>query len=200
MFTGIIEEIGTVAGIEFPGGPDADATVRIRGPLVTSDAHPGDSIAVSGVCLTVTTVADGVFEADVMPETLRHTALGSLSVGSHVNLERALQPASRLGGHIVQGHVDGTATLLQREVGPRWQVLTFSLAPDVARLVAHKGSVALDGISLTVSAVDDQTFSVSLIPTTLAATTLGERQVGDDVNIEVDVIAKHVERLLGVQS
>ncbi len=199
MFTGIVEEIGLVEGIDFPDGPDGDAVLRVNGPLVTSDVALGDSIAVSGVCLTVTAVSAGVFRADVMPETLRHTALGSLTPGTHVNLERAVRPAARLGGHIVQGHVDGTARLLSRQPGTRWDDLTFSVAPDLARFVASKGSVAVDGVSLTVSAVSDTGFSVSLIPTTLAATTLGRRAVGDDVNIEVDVLAKYIERLLGAQ-
>jgi len=196
MFTGIVEEIGTVEAIEQPAGPDGDVVLRVRGPLVTSDAALGDSIAVSGVCLTVTALEGEVLSADVMPESLRRTSLGVLVPGAAVNLERALLPTTRLGGHIVQGHVDGVATLRHREPGPRWDTLLFDLPAELARYVALKGSITVDGVSLTVSALDDEGFGVSLIPTTLAGTTLGERAVGDPVNIEVDVLAKHVERLL----
>jgi len=197
MFTGIVEEIGTVEGVEHPAGPGGDVVLRVRGPIVTSDAALGDSIAVSGVCLTVTALDGESFSADVMPESLRRTSLGALSPGAQVNLERALLPTTRMGGHIVQGHVDGVATLRRRDPGPRWDTLLFDLPADLARYVALKGSITVDGVSLTVSALDDDGFGVSLVPTTLAGTTLGAREVGDTVNIEVDVLAKHVERLLG---
>jgi riboflavin synthase len=170
VFTGIVEELGSVQSVSDLG--DA-ARLAVRGPLVTSDARPGDSISVNGVCLTVVDLVDDAFTADVMLETLSRSSLGALAPGSRVNLERAARVDSRLGGHIMQGHVDGVATV-----------------------TVEKGSIAVDGVSLTVVAVDEGGFAVSLIPTTLAHTTLGSRRVGDRVNIEVDVIAKYVERLM----
>lgn len=193
MFTGIVEERGSVRAITDLG--DA-ARLSIRGPVVTQDAKPGDSISVNGVCLTVVDLVDAGFTADVMAETLRRSSLGALTEGSDVNLERAARVDARLGGHIVQGHVDGVATV--REIVPteHWTTMAFDLPDGLARYVVEKGSIAVDGVSLTVVAVDDRSFSVSLIPTTLAHTTLGTRQPGDRVNIEVDVLAKYVERLL----
>ncbi|GAB2483826.1 riboflavin synthase [Promicromonospora xylanilytica] len=197
MFTGIIEELGSVVALTRPGGDDAsDAVLTVAGPLAASDARPGDSIAVDGVCLTVTSVADGAFVAEVMPETLRRSSLGGLVPGAAVNLERALPADGRLGGHVVQGHVDGVATLVRRTPGPRWDELAFAAPPALTRYVAEKGSVALAGVSLTVTWVSDEGFGVSLIPTTLAATTLGRLAPGDLVNVEVDVLAKYVERLM----
>ncbi|WP_158375712.1 riboflavin synthase [Cellulosimicrobium cellulans] len=211
MFTGIVEEVGTVVELDLaPGGGDAaggvpgasgagegDARLVLRGPLVTSDARHGDSIAVSGVCLTVTDLpGDGTFAVDVMPESLRRTALGDLAPGSPVNLERAVRADARLGGHVVQGHVDGVGTVRRRAPGPRWDEVEIALDPALARYVAEKGSVAVAGVSLTVTAVGPDWFGVSLIPTTLAATTLGDAVVGTRVNLEVDVLAKYVERLL----
>ena len=198
MFTGIVEEIGTVVALDAaPGGaPDGDAVLRVRGPLVTSDAACGDSIAVAGVCLTVTGIDEGAFTADVMPETLRRTALGALVAGSPVNLERAVRADGRLSGHIVQGHVDGVGQVLRREPGPRWDDVDIALPPELAGYVVEKGSIAVSGVSLTVTHVDADSFGVSLIPTTLAATTLGTLAAGNLVNLEVDVIAKYVERLL----
>jgi len=194
MFTGIVEEIGTIEMLEVAG---QDARLRVRGPLVVSDARPGDSIAVSGVCLTVTELpGDGTFVADVMPETLRRTALGDLEVASTVNLERALQVGGRYGGHVVQGHVDGVGVVLHRTPGPRWDDVEIGLDPALARYVAEKGSVTVSGVSLTVTHVGDESFGVSLIPTTLEATTLGALAVGARVNLEVDVLAKYTERLL----
>ncbi|MET9240248.1 riboflavin synthase [Nonomuraea sp. NPDC003709] len=193
MFTGIIEEKGEVVAIDQAGG---GAVLSVRGPVVTSDAKHGDSIAVNGVCLTVVEVEDGVFTVDVMRESLDRSSLGGLKQGSPVNLERAIRADQRLGGHIVQGHVDGTAVLLSREPGESWDDVRFSLPEALSPYVAEKGSIAIDGISLTVTTVDDDSFGVSLIPTTLKLTTMGERQVGDTVNIEVDVIAKYVERLV----
>ncbi|MER6945730.1 riboflavin synthase [Nonomuraea sp. NPDC000554] len=193
MFTGIIEEKGEVIAVR----PDGDsARLSVRGKVVTSDAGHGDSIAVNGVCLTVVDVEDDVFTVDVIKESLDRSSLGALSEGSAVNLERAVRADQRLGGHIVQGHVDGTAVLLSRDPGENWDNLRFSLPATLSRYVAEKGSIAIDGISLTVTTVDDESFGVSLIPTTLEVTTMGERQVGDVVNIEVDVIAKYVERLV----
>ncbi|WP_315097647.1 riboflavin synthase [uncultured Cellulomonas sp.] len=199
MFTGIVEEIGTVEALERgpEGHHDADARLRVRGPLVVSDAHLGDSISVSGVCLTVTELpGDGTFWADVMPETLRRTALEDVGVTSPVNLERALPVGGRYGGHVVQGHVDGVGTILSRSPGPRWDDVEIGLAPELARYVAEKGSIAVSGISLTVTHVTDESFGVSLIPTTLEATTLGTLAPGARVNLEVDVLAKYTERLL----
>lgn len=199
MFTGIVEELGQVDAVEL--GADS-ARLTLRGPLVTSDAVHGASIAVNGVCLTVVEhdVDEGWFTVDVMAETLSRSGLGALEAGAPINLERAMAASSRFGGHIVQGHVDGTATVLERVPGDRWEVVTFTLPADLARYVVEKGSITVDGVSLTVSAVADDTFSVSLIPTTLALTTLGRRAVGDVVNLEVDVLAKYVERLLTTRS
>jgi len=196
MFTGIVEEIGTVEVVEH-GPSGGDARVRIRGPLVVSDAHLGDSISVSGVCLTVSELpGDGTFVADVMPETLRRSALGDLAATSPVNLERALAVGGRYGGHVVQGHVDGVGTILSRTPGARWDDVEIGLARELTRYVAEKGSIAVAGISLTVTHVGDESFGVSLIPTTLAETTLGTLAPGARVNIEVDVLAKYTERLL----
>lgn len=195
MFTGIVEELGQVDSVE---RGDDSARLTLRGPLVTSDAAHGASIAVNGVCLTVVEhdAEEGWFTADVMAETLSRSGLGVLEPGSPVNLERAMSASSRFGGHIVQGHVDGTATVLERVPGDRWEVVTFTLPAALSRYVVEKGSITVDGVSLTVSAVTADTFGVSLIPTTLGLTTLGHRAVGDTVNLEVDVLAKYVERLL----
>jgi riboflavin synthase len=201
MFTGIVEEVGTVVALDLApdGNPDGDARMTLRGPLVTSDAGHGDSIAVAGVCLTVAELpGDGTFVVDVMPESLRRTALGDLAPGTPVNLERAVRADARLGGHVVQGHVDGVGTVRRRDPGPRWDEVEIALDPALARYVAEKGSVAVAGVSLTVTAVGDDWFGVSLIPTTLAGTTLGGAAVGSRVNLEVDVLAKYVERLLAV--
>ena len=194
MFTGIVEELGEVVGTEDLGD---SARFTVRGPVVTSDARHGDSIAVNGVCLTVVDVLpDGRFTADVMAETLNRSSLAVLSAGSPVNLERAAAVNSRLGGHIVQGHVDGTGTVISRTPSPHWEVVRIALPPGLSRYVVEKGSITVDGVSLTVSAIDTEWFEVSLIPTTLALTTLGRAQPGTRVNLEVDVIAKYVERLL----
>lgn len=192
MFTGLIEEMGSLESCRVQG---SSAVLRINGPLVTSDAQVGSSIAVNGVCLTVTELDQGVFQADVMAETLRRTTLGKLTAGAPVNLERALKASDRLGGHIVQGHVDGIAPLLERSAGVDWDDFTFGLPAALARYAASKGSIAIDGVSLTVTHVSEQAFGVSLIPVTLQHTTLGALQPGDLVNLEMDVIAKYVERL-----
>lgn len=193
MFTGIVEELGHVVSLEDLG---QDARIVVRGPVVTSDAALGDSIAVDGVCLTVTALGDGTFSADVMPETMTHTALGELVPGSAVNLERALRAGGRLGGHAVQGHVDGVGTIVARTPGERWDDVDVEVPPDLARYIARKGSITISGVSLTVTYADGNRFGVSLIPTTLEATTLGELAPGSRVNIEVDVMAKYVERLV----
>jgi len=195
MFTGIVEELGEVVYLTDAGGDSA--VIAVRGPVVTSDARHGDSISVNGVCLTVIDNVDGVFTADVMGESLRRSSLGALRAGSQVNLERAATVGSRLGGHLVQGHVDGVGRIVAREPADEWEVLRFSLPPELARYVVEKGSITVDGVSLTVMAVTADTFSVGLIPTTLKLTVLGAKSVGDLVNLEVDVIAKYVEKMLG---
>lgn len=200
MFTGLVEEKGVVTALE----PMGDSVrLSVRGAVVTTDAGHGDSIAVNGCCLTVTAIDDDTFSADVMAESLAKTSLGDLAVGDEVNLERAVAAGQRLGGHIVQGHVDGTGRLIDREHTPHWDVLRFQLPRDLARYLVPKGSVTVDGTSLTVvDVIDDDTeiggawFSVSLIPTTLADTVLGARSPGDRVNLEVDILAKYVERLV----
>ncbi len=197
MFTGIVEEIGEVLAVH----ENADVVVlTVRGATVTSDARHGDSIAVNGVCLTVIDpdgATDGTFTVELVPETLKRSSLAAVGTGTRVNLERALPVTGRLGGHIVQGHVDGISALISRSPGERSDELVFSLAPEIARYVAEKGSIAVDGVSLTVAAVTSDTFTVALIPTTLEHTTLGTRKPGDTVNIEVDVLAKYLERLNG---
>jgi riboflavin synthase len=200
MFTGIVEELGEVTGRDVLA--DA-ARLTIRGPVVTGDAGHGDSIAVNGVCLTVVDLLpDAQFTADVMAETLNRSSLGQLRVGSRVNLERAAAVNSRLGGHIVQGHVDGTGQVVARSPSEHWEVVRIEIPAAVARYVVEKGSITVDGISLTVSGLGAQPrdwFEVSLIPTTRELTTLGRVPVGTQVNLEVDVIAKYVERLMAAK-
>jgi riboflavin synthase len=193
MFTGIVEELGVVEGIEDQG--DA-IRLTVRAPHVVTDAGLGDSISVDGCCLTVAQREQETFTADVMRETLDKTTLGGLGPGTRVNLERAVTPQTRLGGHIVQGHVDGTAEIVRREPSEHWELVEVSLPAALSRYVVAKGSIAVDGISLTVVAAAADRFTVSLIPETLARTTLGAKQQGDHVNLEVDVVAKYVERLL----
>lgn len=199
MFTGIVEELGALESIQTEGD---SARLRIRGPLVTSDVGHGDSISVNGVCLTVTDWEPGAhFDADVMAETLDRTALGELSPGDPVNLERAMRADARFGGHIVQGHVDGTGVMVSRVEHEHWHVMRISLPAGLARYIVEKGSITVSGISLTVSALSgldasEGWFEVSLIPTTLENTILGGLRPGATVNIEVDVLAKYVERLL----
>jgi riboflavin synthase len=195
MFTGIVEELGEIIRLTDAGGDSA--VIAVRGPLVTSDAGHGDSIAVNGVCLTVIDNEDGVFTADVMGETLRRSSLGALAVGSQVNLERAAALNSRLGGHLVQGHVDGVARLISREPADQWEVVRFSLPPELAKYVVEKGSITVDGVSLTVMDVTADSFAVGMIPATSKLTVLGSKAIGDPVNLEVDVIAKYVEKMLG---
>ena len=220
MFTGIVEELGTVAAVEDLG--DA-ALLRVTGPLVAGDARPGDSIAVNGVCLTVVSVDGDAFTADVMKETLDRSSLavvevvggdsftvdvmqetlnrssiGKLDTGSKVNLERAATLTTRLGGHLVQGHVDGVGTVLGRQPAQHWETVTIGLPSGLDRYVVEKGSITVDGVSLTVAAIDGDEIAVSLIPTTLALTTLGRKGPGAPVNLEVDVIAKYVEKMVRV--
>ena len=199
MFTGIVEEVGTLVVREDQGD---SAVLRIRATTVLEDAKLGDSIAVNGVCLTVTAVDAEIWSTDVMAETLSRSSLGSAPEGAPVNLERAVTPHTRLGGHLMQGHVDGVGRILGRTPGEHWEVVRIALPPELARYVVEKGSITVDGVSLTVSAVSavdaaGPWFEVSLIPTTLRETTLCARAPGEPVNLEVDVIAKYVERLLG---
>jgi riboflavin synthase len=203
VFTGIVEELGEVVGLEDLGD---SVRLRVRGPVVLSDASLGDSIAVNGCCLTIVEHDSAQFSADVMHESLDKTSLGDLTPGDLVNLERAMRADSRLGGHLVQGHVDGTGRVLERTPSEHWDLVRIGVPSDLVRYLAPKGSVTVDGTSLTVvDVVDDDPgsahpyFTVALIPTTLAASTLGHRQIGDRVNLEVDVIAKYVERLLSAR-
>lgn len=195
MFTGIVEELGEVVALADLGD---SVRLSLRGPVVTEGTSHGDSIAVNGVCLTVVETDGATFTADVMRETLDRSALGVLAPGSPVNLERPTVLGGRLGGHLVQGHVDGVAQLLARERSEHWELVTITLPAALARYVVEKGSIAVDGVSLTVATVAPDRFAVSLIPTTLALTTLGLKALGDPVNIEVDVIAKYVERLVSL--
>jgi riboflavin synthase len=211
LFTGIVEDLGEVEAVEHLGD---FARIHVRSAVVAQDAKPGDSICVSGVCLTVTSLigsrpalADGTgepdlagpagFTADVMGETLRHSSLKSVAPGTKVNLERSVRLEDRLGGHLVQGHTDGTATILSRDPQEQWEVVRIGLPDGLARYIVHKGSITVDGVSLTVSGIGDDWFEVSLIPETLKRTTLGEKEPGAEVNLEVDVVAKYVEKLLG---
>jgi riboflavin synthase len=193
VFTGIVEELGEVTAVETL---DDACRFRLRGPVVTDGAKHGDSIAVNGVCLTVVEHEGDEFTADVMAETLTRSSLGALTVGSRVNLERPTAVGARLGGHIVQGHVDGTGEIVARTPSEHWEIVEISLPAHLSRYVVEKGSITVDGISLTVVEAGTDRFTVSLIPTTLALTTLGLKQPGDPVNLEVDVVAKYVERLL----
>ncbi|WP_270364885.1 riboflavin synthase [Microbacterium algeriense] len=212
MFTGIIEEMGEITAV----APSGDGwRLTVRAPRAAADAVHGESIAVSGVCLTVVGSTADTFDADVMRQTLDVSAIGSATIGTRVNIEKAMPVGARLGGHIVQGHVDGTGDVLEVRPGAQWSVLRISLPADLAPLVVDKGSISVDGTSLTVSAVSPSTssgtqdgsetrdghwFEVSLIPATLAATTLGLRAVGDRVNLETDILARHVERLLAFRA
>ncbi|HEY6789825.1 MAG TPA: riboflavin synthase [Trebonia sp.] len=208
MFTGIVEDLGEIEAVEHLGD---FARVHVRTAKVTEDARPGDSIAVNGVCLTVTLLIAGRigdtspppkggpprgFIADVMGETLARSSLKEAHPGTKVNLERSVRMQDRLGGHLVQGHVDETATIISRDPQEHWEVVRISLPADVSRYVVHKGSIAVDGVSLTVSAITGDWFEVSLIPETLNRTTLGIKAPGEIVNLEVDVMAKYVEKLL----
>jgi riboflavin synthase len=197
MFTGIIEELGTVSAIDRLSD---SLRIEITGELVRSDLGQGDSIAVNGVCLTAAELTEHGFVADVMLETLNRTSLSGIEVGDRVNLERAMSGSSRFGGHIVQGHVDGVATILSREQSANWDVLRIQIPKELAKYVVLKGSITLDGVSLTVNDVQDDVISLSLIPETLRLTTFGFKQIGDRLNVEADILAKHIEKLIEARS
>jgi riboflavin synthase len=193
VFTGIIEELGEVVEVQSRGD---SAVLVVRASLVASDISHGASVAVNGVCLTVVGAEGARLSFDVMAETLKRSVIGVLRAGERVNLERAVRADGRLDGHIVQGHVDGTGVVVSRAPGDAWDLVRFGMPAELSRYVAEKGSIAVDGVSLTVTAVDDDWFEVGLIPETLRATTLGAKQPGDPVNLEVDVLAKYVARLV----
>ncbi|MBS45798.1 MAG: riboflavin synthase [Nocardioides sp.] len=193
MFTGIVEELGTVRAVDDLGD---SIRLTVAADTVLEGTGLGDSIAVNGCCLTVVTMDDGAWTADVMRETLDKTSLAGVAPGDRVNLERAVTPVKRLGGHVVQGHVDGVGEVLARTPSEHWEVVEISLPADLARYLVDKGSITVDGVSLTVVEAGATSFTISLIPETLARTTLGSRQPGDRVNLEADVLAKHVEKLL----
>jgi riboflavin synthase len=197
VFTGIIEELGSVAEIT---KLDDSIRIRIKGELVREDLSRGESIAVSGVCLTAQEVTTDGFVADVMQETLDRSSLSDLAQGDMVNLERAMSGSSRFGGHVVQGHVDGVATIVSREPSENWEVVKVRIPKELTKYVVHKGSITFDGVSLTVHEIVDDLVSLSLIPETLRLTTLGTKRVGDKLNIEVDILAKHIEKLIEARS
>jgi riboflavin synthase len=197
MFTGIIEELGTVASVEVL--PDS-IRLAIRGNLVRQDLSQGESISVNGVCLTAAEITPDGFIADVMLETLNRSSLSGISKGESVNLERAMSGAGRFGGHVVQGHVDGVAEIISREPSANWEVVKVKIPTDLSKYVVHKGSITFDGVSLTVNDISGNTVSLSLIPETLRLTTLGTKQVGDKLNVEADILAKHIEKLIEARS
>jgi riboflavin synthase len=197
MFTGIIEELGTVASVEVL--PDS-IRLAIKGDLVRQDLSQGESISVNGVCLTAAELTQDGFVADVMLETLNRSSLSGISQGESVNLERAMSGAGRFGGHVVQGHVDGVAEIVSREPSANWEVVKVKIPAELSKYVVHKGSITFDGVSLTVNDISDNTVSLSLIPETLRLTTLGTKQVGDKLNVEADILAKHIEKLIEARS
>ena len=197
MFTGIIEELGTVESVEVL--PDS-IRLGIKGDLVRQDLSQGESISVNGVCLTAAEITEDGFIADVMLETLNRSSLSGISQGERVNLERAMSGAGRFGGHVVQGHVDGVAEIVSREPSANWEVVKVKIPAELSKYVVHKGSITFDGISLTVNDISNNTVSLSLIPETLRLTTLGTKQVGDKLNVEVDILAKHIEKLIEARS
>ena len=197
MFTGIIEELGTVASVEVL--PDS-IRLGIKGDLVRQDLSQGESISVNGVCLTAAEITSDGFIADVMMETLNRSSLSGISKGESVNLERAMSGAGRFGGHVVQGHVDGVAEIISREPSANWEIVRVKIPAELSKYVVHKGSITFDGVSLTVNDISNDTVSLSLIPETLRLTTLGTKQVGDKLNVEADILAKHIEKLIEARS
>lgn len=197
MFTGIIEELGTVASVKVL--PDS-IRLAIKGDLVRQDLSQGESVSVNGVCLTAAEITSDGFIADVMLETLNRSSLSGISKGESVNLERAMSGAGRFGGHVVQGHVDGVAEIISREPSVNWEIVKVKIPAELTKYVVHKGSITFDGVSLTVNDISDNTVSLSLIPETLRLTTLGTKQVGDKLNVEADILAKHIEKLIEARS
>jgi riboflavin synthase len=197
MFTGIIEELGTVATVEVL---EDSIRLGIKGTLVREDLAQGESVSVNGVCLTATEVTPEGFIADVMLETLNRSSLSGIAEGERVNLERAMSGAGRFGGHVVQGHVDGVAEIISREPSANWEVVKVRIPSELAKYVVHKGSITFDGVSLTVNDISGDVVSLSLIPETLRLTTLGTKQAGDKLNVEADILAKHIEKLLEARS
>ena len=197
MFTGIIEELGTVESVEVL--PDS-IRLGIKGELVRQDLSQGESVSVNGVCLTAAEITADGFIADVMLETLNRSSLSGISQGESVNLERAMSGDGRFGGHVVQGHVDGVAEIVSREPSANWEVVKVKIPAELSKYVVHKGSITFDGVSLTVNDISDNTVSLSLIPETLRLTTLGTKQVGDKLNVEADILAKHIEKLIEARS
>ena len=197
MFTGIIEELGTVASVEVLSD---SIRLAIKGDLVRQDLSQGESISVNGVCLTAAEITSDGFIADVMLETLNRSSLSGIFQGESVNLERAMSGAGRFGGHVVQGHVDGVAEIISREPSANWEVVKVRIPAELSKYVVHKGSITFDGVSLTVNDISDNTVSLSLIPETLRLTTLGTKQVGDKLNVEADILAKHIEKLIEARS
>jgi riboflavin synthase len=197
MFTGIIEELGTVAKVEVL---EDSIRLGIKGTLVREDLAQGESISVNGVCLTAAEVTPEGFIADVMLETLNRSSLSGIAEGERVNLERAMSGAGRFGGHVVQGHVDGVAEIISREPSANWEVVKVRIPSELAKYVVHKGSITFDGVSLTVNDISGDVVSLSLIPETLRLTTLGTKQAGDKLNVEADILAKHIEKLIEARS
>jgi riboflavin synthase len=197
MFTGIVEELGTIAGVKDLGD---SIRLQVSGKLVRSDLAQGESISVNGVCLTAAELTEDGFIADVMQETLNRTSLRGIAVGDTVNLERAMSGAGRFGGHVVQGHVDGVGEIISRQPSDNWEVVKVQIPSELAKYVVHKGSITFDGVSLTVNDISDDVVSLSLIPETLRLTTLGQKGVGAKVNVEADILAKHIEKLIEARS
>lgn len=197
MFTGIIEELGIVEGVETLSD---SIRLEVVGRLIRSDLKQGDSVSVNGVCLTAAELTETGFIADVMLETLNRSSLSGIKAGDSVNLERAMSGAGRFGGHVVQGHVDGVAEIISREPSANWEVVKVKIPSDLSKYVVHKGSITFDGVSLTVNDISDDVVSLSLIPETLRLTTLGKKQVGDKLNVEADILAKHIEKLIEARS
>jgi riboflavin synthase len=197
MFTGIVEELGTISGVK-----ELSDSIRLQvsGELVRSDLAQGESISVNGTCLTAAELTSDGFVADVMLETLNRTSLSGIAVGDKVNLERAMSGAGRFGGHVVQGHVDGVAEIISREPSANWEVVKVRIPSDLAKYVVHKGSITFDGVSLTVNDISGDVVSLSLIPETLRLTTLGQKGVGAKLNVEADILAKHIEKLIEARS
>ena len=197
MFTGIIEELGSVSAVE---KLDDSIRLKVSGTLISSDLSQGESVAVNGVCLTAAQLTEDGFVADVMLETLNRSSLSGIQVGDRVNLERAMSGAGRFGGHVVQGHVDGVAEIISREPSANWEIVKVRIPKELAKYVVHKGSITFDGVSLTVNEIVDDVVSLSLIPETLRLTTLGSKVVGDKLNVEADILAKHIEKLIEARS